>query len=308
MPACAAALRLLADETRLRLLHLLEREPLTVAELTTVLGLGQSSVSGHLAKLKQAGLIHDVAEGSAHRYRLREDAPEALRAAWRAARALAAEDAVVRADAEALARLRAGADDWVTRVAGSLHRAYAPGRTWEGIAHAVAAAARLGRCLDIGAGDGALAGLLAPACRLLVCLDPSPAMVAAGRARCAEGGWPSVRWVRGVGESLPFPDGGFDTVLLLQSLQYVAEPRRVLREAGRVLAPGGRAVVLTLAAHAHDEAARYGHRHRGFRERELAAWVRPWCRRPQCIALPPEPRPPRFQSLLLIAEKAPDHG
>ena len=66
-------LRLLADETRLRVLHLLTEEPLTVAELQDVLELGQSSISGHLAKLKQAGLTHDVPEGSARRYRLRDD-------------------------------------------------------------------------------------------------------------------------------------------------------------------------------------------------------------------------------------------
>ncbi|MCS6970479.1 MAG: metalloregulator ArsR/SmtB family transcription factor [Planctomycetota bacterium] len=303
MPACAAALRLLADESRLRILHALEREPLTVAELTTVLGLGQSSVSGHLGKLKQAGLIHDVAEGSAHRYRLRDDAPPALRAAWQAARQLSREDPVLAADRAALAALRAQSSrDWVTRVAGSLHREYAPGRTWESVAYAVAAAARLGRCLDVGAGDGALAGLLASAASELVCLDPSPAMVAAGRARCAESGLP-VSWVEAAGERLPFPAARFDTVLLLQSLQYVEEPRQVLAEAGRVLAAGGRLIVLTLLAHRHAEAARYGHRHFGFRERDLAAWVRPWSPAARTVRLPPEPRPPRFQSLLLIADK-----
>jgi DNA-binding transcriptional ArsR family regulator len=78
MPAVSDLLRLLADDTRLRILHLLTVEPLTVAELQEVLDLGQSSISGHLAKLKSAGLIHDVAEGSARRYRLREDHDPAL--------------------------------------------------------------------------------------------------------------------------------------------------------------------------------------------------------------------------------------
>ena len=76
-------LRLLADETRLRVLRLLAEEPLTVAELQDVLELGQSSISGHLAKLKQAGLTHDVPEGSARRYRLREDLEEIGRASCR---------------------------------------------------------------------------------------------------------------------------------------------------------------------------------------------------------------------------------
>jgi ArsR family transcriptional regulator len=304
MPACAAHLRLLADETRLRLLHLLEREPLTVAELTAVMDLGQSSISGHLAKLKQAGLVHDVAEGSAHRYRLRDDAPPAVRAAWLAARQLAQGDPAFAADLAALERQRAESGrDWVARVAGQLHREYAPGRSWEGLTHAFAAAGRLGRCLDVGAGDGALAALLAAAATRLTCVDPSPAMVKAGRARCAEEGLGEVAWLEAPGEKLPLPDGSQDTVVLLQSLQYVERPAAVLAEAGRVLAPTGRLIALTLAEHDHEEADRYGHRHRGFRDADLRAWVKGWCPRPRLLRLPPEPRAPRFQPILLSADK-----
>lgn len=305
MPACAGSLRLLADETRLRLLHLLEREPLTVAELTAVLDLGQSSISGHLAKLKQAGLVHDVAEGSAHRYRLRDDAPEGVRLAWQATRQLSAGDPAIASDQTALERHRAATGkDWVARVAGQLHREYAPGRTWDSLAHAFAAAGRFGRCLDVGAGDGALAGLLASASSQLVCVDPAPAMVAAGRQRCRDEGLGNVEWIEGAGERLPLKDGSQDTVLLLQSLQYVMHPADVLRECGRVLAPRGRLLALTLAAHDHDEAARYGHRHRGFSDGELRTWVKAWCLQPRIVHLPPEARAPRFASLLLTADKA----
>ncbi len=305
MPACAGSLRLLADETRLRLLHLLEREPLTVAELTAVLDLGQSSISGHLAKLKQAGLVHDVAEGSAHRYRLRDDAPETLRLAWAAARQLSQGDPAIGADLRTLERHRAAmGQDWVARVAGCLHREYAPGRTWDSLAHAFAAAGRFGRCCDIGAGDGALAGLLASASTSLTCIDPSPAMVAAGRARCADASLANVTWIEAAGERLPLKDASQDTVLLLQSLQYVEAPSEVLHECGRVLAPHGRLLLLTLAEHEHEEAARYGHRHRGFRDADLRGWLKPWCAKPRLVHLPAEARAPRFQSILMTADKA----
>lgn len=304
MPACAAALRLVADETRLRLLHLLEREPLTVAELTAVLDLGQSSISGHLSRLKQAGLVHDVAEGSSHRYRLRDDAPDGARLAWQAARSLSQADPAIAADLATLERHRAASGrDWVARVAGQLHREYAPGRTWDGLAHAFAAAGRFGRCCDIGAGDGALAALLAAASTHLTCIDPAPAMVAAGRARCREEGLANVTWLESAGERLPLTDASQDTVLLLQSLQYVERPAEVLRECGRVLASGGRLLLLTLAAHDHAEAARYGHRHRGFSDSELKAWLKPWCTHPRLVHLPPEARAPRFASVLLTADK-----
>src|SRR5204863_98062 len=50
-------LRLLADPTRLRLLLLLEKDELSVAELQQILGMGQSRISGHLAQLKRAGKV-----------------------------------------------------------------------------------------------------------------------------------------------------------------------------------------------------------------------------------------------------------
>src|SRR5437762_4179577 len=56
-------LRLLADPTRLRLLLLLEKEELSVAELQQILGMGQSRISSHLAQLKRAGVVEDRRAG-----------------------------------------------------------------------------------------------------------------------------------------------------------------------------------------------------------------------------------------------------
>jgi ArsR family transcriptional regulator len=50
-------LRLLTDPSRLRILMLVEREELSVAELQEILAMGQSRISTHLAQLKQAGLV-----------------------------------------------------------------------------------------------------------------------------------------------------------------------------------------------------------------------------------------------------------
>src|SRR5436309_3457580 len=59
MPSTINLLRMLADPTRLRLLLLLEQEELSVAELQQILGMGQSSISSHLAQLKRAGVVED---------------------------------------------------------------------------------------------------------------------------------------------------------------------------------------------------------------------------------------------------------
>src|SRR5580693_7678189 len=61
-------LRLLADPSRLRVLLLVEREELSVAELQEILGMGQSRISTHLAQLKRAGLVEDRRNGKSIYY------------------------------------------------------------------------------------------------------------------------------------------------------------------------------------------------------------------------------------------------
>jgi ArsR family transcriptional regulator len=301
MPAIADHLRLLADDTRLRVLHLLEREALTVAELQEVLDLGQSSISGHLAKLKGAGLIHDLAEGSARRYRLRDDCDATLRTAWQATRELSKGEPQFASDRKRLEECRAGrGSSWVERVAGSLHREYAPGRTWDSLCHGLLHFADFGRCVDIGAGDGAMVELLAPRAASLTCVDPSPAMVKAGRERVQALKLDRVAYVHAPGESLPLGDRCADAVLFVQSLQYVDDPAKALGEAVRILAPGGRLLVVTLASHDFAEAEAFGHRHRGFAAADLKRWTR-GLEQQLTYGLPPETRAPRFQTLIHTA-------
>src|SRR5579884_1294532 len=70
--ALLKTLRLLADPSRLRLLRVLEREELSVAELQEILSTGQSRISTHLAQLKQAGLVEDRKHGKNSLYRLKD--------------------------------------------------------------------------------------------------------------------------------------------------------------------------------------------------------------------------------------------
>lgn len=53
----------LADENRLRILHLLQQRELCVCEIVKILGISQSKASRHLAYLKNAGLVEDRREG-----------------------------------------------------------------------------------------------------------------------------------------------------------------------------------------------------------------------------------------------------
>ncbi|MGQ9525214.1 MAG: ArsR/SmtB family transcription factor [Armatimonadota bacterium] len=108
----AAALRAASDPSRVRILKLLQRAELCVCQLRRVLGLSQSTVSRHLAVLREAGFVERCIRGRWAFYRLAESSRN------RYASALASlimgwldEDQVVRADCEQLERvLQTGAE------------------------------------------------------------------------------------------------------------------------------------------------------------------------------------------------------
>lgn len=60
----------LSDETRIRILKLLERGELCVCEIVAAFGVGQPKVSFHLAALKGAGLVKDRKDGKWMYYRI----------------------------------------------------------------------------------------------------------------------------------------------------------------------------------------------------------------------------------------------
>lgn len=263
--------RLYGDGSRLRLLALLAREELTVAELTATTRLGQSRVSTHLGRLREAGLLRLRRDGTSTWYALDEAGmSEAARRLWEAFRATT-DDQLLREDVdrlEAVVAKRAGS--WADSVAGQMERHYSPGRTWEGAARALVGLAVLGDVLDVASGDGALAELVAPRARSVTCLDASARVVSAGRRRLKLS--PSVRFTVGDMHHLPFPEARFDQLMLVNSLSYAEHPERVVAEAARVLRPGGGLVAVTLATHRHEAVARsFNHVQMGFEPEALRA-------------------------------------
>jgi len=308
-----AVLRALTDPTRVRLLAVLEGEELTVAELQQVLDVPQSRVSTHLARLKEAGLALDRVDGP-HRYYRRADGSmsKVARAAWNAVAEPLAGDAQIERDrarrAQVLAARRGAGQSWVDRVAGSLDRHYSPGRTWESLARALALAVDLGDVADLGAGDGAIAELLAPSARSIVGVDSSLRMIEAGKERLRRAELAKVELLHGDMHDPPLTDASFDFVLLQQSLQYAERPQRVLEEVARILRPGGRALLVTLAKHEHEEVREeYGHVHLGFTPVKLRKWIEAAGLELSHIASAGrERRPPQFEALAVLCRK-PNH-
>jgi ArsR family transcriptional regulator len=266
-------LTVLADPTRVRLLCLLEAGELSVAELTRITSLSQSRVSTHLARLRDAGLVHDRRVATSVFYSVRESTmAEDTGRIWALLRERIG-DATLESDRRSRARVvraREQQTAWPDAVAGRMERHYSPGRTWEATARGLLGLVRPGDVLDVGSGDGVIAHLLAPRAHSITCLDRSRKVIDAARRRLAH--CENVRFAVGTMHELPFRDESFDQVLLFNVLTYSDDPPAALREAVRVLRAGGTLVLVTLLAHRHTEvAAAYDHANLGFEPDMLRA-------------------------------------
>lgn len=306
LEAWSARLKVLADPTRVRLLALLEGEELTVAELSAITRLAQPRVSTHLAKLKDAGLVRDRRAGVSAYYRFdHESLDPAQRALWQAL-STGSDDPLLRQDAERVAgvlAMRAADQNWADSVAGDMERHYSPGRTWEALARSALPLLETGDVLDIASGDGVLAELLAPHAHRYVCVDSSPRVVAAAAERLRR--FRNVEVVEGDMHALPFAEGEFDLVVLMHALTYAQKPAQAVAEAARVLRPGGRLLLSSLARHEHQNVVQaYGHINLGFGDKELRRFVaRAGLELLNAETVTREKRPPHFEVISLIARK-----
>ena len=295
--------RLLADPTRVRLLALLQIEPLSVAELTEATRLPQPRVSTHLRKLKQADLVevHRVAGRSCYRRCL--PAPSAAIQAMVETVLSTTTDPLIEEDARRARRAVAERNrgNWLDGVAGRMKRHYSPGRTWEALARTMAGTTRLGHVADLGSGDGAVAEMLAPFAERIACVDNNPKIVAAGSERLSHVS--HLRFIEADMHELPFEQHSFDLVLVFGALQYTPTPERVIREAARILRPTGRLVISSLRKHVHlAEVRPSGHANYGFGPDELAEMI---CSAglvvEHCAAVAREKRTPHFEVVAATA-------
>ena len=271
-------LRALGDAARLRILHLLCSEELSVGELVRIVGLPQSSVSRHLKALRDQGLVADRPDGAATFYRasLEAELGNGDTRLRDAVAALLREMPLAPTDKERLTRelaLReAEGDDYFDRMG---YRWDALRENCFGATFHLEAMVRLlpsqWTVADLGTGTGYLLPLLGSHFRSVVAVDQSRQMLDLAQRRVKETGLANVDLRCGHLEQLPLADGEADLALAFLILHHVADVDEALRQIARVLRPGGRAVVVEI--HAHDNErfrARMGDRKPGDRARSLA--------------------------------------
>jgi len=278
-PALTAVLKAAAETTRLRILALLAETELTVSDLTEILRQSQPRLSRHLRLLAEAGLIERFREGAWAFFRLGERGGSADIARTLIAR-LDAEDAVIARDRERLAAVRsaraAAAQAYFRRHAAEwdrIRKLHVADAAVEAAVRSALADKPIRALLDLGTGTGRMLELFAADVERGLGLDLSLDMLALARARLDHAGLQHCSVRHGDIYNLALPRDSFDAVIIHQVLHFLDDAPRAIREAARVLRPGGRLLVVDFAPH-DLEFLREQHAHRrlGFAAETVTQW------------------------------------
>ena len=244
-----------------------------MTELTGVLGLAQSGVSRHLGLLKDAGLVAEERDGGFSYYRAAPVAPDRSAEVLRRQFEESSADAVVRADDARLHEvLRVRKENFDAHAGPDTRdaRQLVPGRSWAAWSRALGLLLPPLRVADLGCGEGYLTIEAARWASKVIAVDRSEAVLARARALARRRHVSNVIWKKGELEKLPIGDEAVDVVMLSQALHHAQDPVRALSEAVRVVAPGGRVLILDLRAHDEEWVrAKLGDRTLGFADDEL---------------------------------------
>lgn len=272
-------LKAVAEPTRLRLMALLARGELSVKDLTRILHQSQPRISRHLKLLAEAGLVERSPEGSWVYFRLAEAGP-GRELAGRILSLLDLGDPVIVRD-----RNRAqGVQEERQAAAQAYFRAHAA--EWDGIRALHIAEAEVeaavsealgpgpfGFLVDLGTGTGRMLELFSARFRRGLGLDLNPAMLAYARAKLEHAGVTHAQVRQGNLYDLPLADRSADAVVMHQVLHFMADPQRAVREAVRVLAPGGRLLIVDFAPHELEYLREeFAHERLGFAGPQIAQW------------------------------------
>ncbi|MEW6254437.1 MAG: metalloregulator ArsR/SmtB family transcription factor [Pseudomonadota bacterium] len=273
-------LKAAGEDTRLRVLALLDEGELTVSELTDILGQSQPRISRHLKLLSEAGLVERRREASWVFYsRARETRQGILVTTLLAL--LDLDDPLVRRDRERLDEVRAAraaqAQAYFASHAArwdAIRSLHAPDDLVEAQVREALGAEPIEALLDLGTGTGRMLEILSDRIQKGVGLDLSPDMLGVARVNLEQAGIRNCSVRQGDIFNLSLPRDSFDVVMIHQVLHFLDDPARAVREAARVLRPGGRLLVVDFAPH-DLEFLRDAHAHRrlGFAEETVSAWL-----------------------------------
>jgi ubiquinone/menaquinone biosynthesis C-methylase UbiE len=278
--ALNAALKAAGEETRLRILVLLAEAELTVSDLTQILRQSQPRISRHLKLLVEAGLVERFREGAWAFFRLAEGSGSADVARTLIAK-LNPKDSMIARDRDRLAAVRqsraAAAQDYFRAHAAHwdrIRKLHVTDEAVEGAIRDALADRPFRSLLDLGTGTGRILEMFGPRLERGLGIDLSLDMLLLARARIERAGLRHCSVRQGDIYDLEMPAGSFDVIVIHQVLHFLDDGGRAIREAARVLAPGGRLLVVDFAPH-DLEFLREEHAHRrlGFAPETVTQWL-----------------------------------
>lgn len=296
-------LRMLADETRLRILNLLAGSNLNVAELQSILGMGQSRVSSQLSQLRSLNLVSDMRQGKNVMYGLNIDAQlaELLQAA-------SADLASVQGDRLALER-------FLQQRQLEAQRQYelwpdyglenSPGKSWKAFAAGLVNCLNLQSVADLGCGSGRLARMFAYSAKQVIGVDINAEAVEEANRLAARYGIGNLSFKQGEIQNPPIEAGSMDLVIISQALHHVEEPQIAINSAARIMRSGGQLIILDLLSHNFSEAGHvHGDKHFGFSDEQLRAMLtQAGLHNIRVAVVDKEQKAPYFETILATARK-----
>lgn len=281
LDAIVDVLKAAGEPTRLRLLALLAAGDLTVTDLTEILGQSQPRISRHLKLLGEADLIDRYQEGAWAYFRLKQEGKAAslVRVLLQHS---SENDPVVQRDGERLSsvkRQRAErAQAYFSRNAAEwdeLRRLHAADEEVDAAVIKLLGSQPVYSLLDLGTGTGRILQLLSGLYRRAIGVDASRDMLSVARSNLDKSGINKASVRHADILNLPFDGQDFDLVTIHQVLHFFDQPEIAINEAARMLAPGGRLLVIDLAPHGleylRDE---HAHVRLGFSHQSMSDWLR----------------------------------
>jgi len=266
----------LADETRLRLVHLFMHYELNVNEIVAVMGMGQSRISRHLKILADSGLLTYRRDGLWTFYSAISEDPggqllQSLEFLFR-------QDPMFAADLETVTTLLKRRAEESVQFFDSI------AEDWEKLKREIIGDVDINRLildvlpqsrtiLDLGCGTGDLLEQLKSKARYVIGVDKSPKMLDEARRRFAGDG-ENIDMRLGQLEHLPLREGEADLAIINMVMHHIPEPLKAIHEVCRVLKKGDRFIIVDLLKHDREVMReRYGDRWLGFSQEEIETWL-----------------------------------
>lgn len=297
-------LRLLGDESRLRILALIYRMPLNVSELTSILGLAQSGVSRHLSSLKQIGLVKEKKEGVWTYYELVkiEDTESSLQLVHQYLQEQLEELTDDYGDQVRLNEIVRQRED---QGPGLNERLLEPGQSWFTWSRALGSLAQIETIVDLGCGDGTLTQEMVRFGKHVIGIDHKEELLYLAKEATLHSGGQNIQWLRSNIENIALASECADLVFCSQSLHHLPSPEKGIREAVRILKPNGDLLITELKSHQETWVQeKLGHQWLGFKEEYLQKIAIAAGLKNVQVELTPHQRGDVFKVLLVQGRKA----